>query len=67
MGADAGQQEGPQVPGEAAVFHQGRGPRRGGPHELLGRVSGREVGREAALWRPLQVRVVPGRPRGQQA
>lgn len=43
MGPDTGQQEGPHVPGETAVLHQGCGPRRGGPCEPLGCVSGCEV------------------------
>lgn len=58
MGPDAGQQEGPHVPGETSV-HQECGLWRGGPCEPLGRVSGREVsdgellpGLDSGLGRP---------------
>lgn len=60
MGPDAGQQAGPHVPGETAV-HQERGLWRAGPHEPLGRVSGREVS-SGELPRGLGSGV--GRPRG---
>nr|XP_051686311.1 coiled-coil domain-containing protein 154 isoform X3 [Oryctolagus cuniculus] len=43
LGADAGQQAAAHVPGATAVLRQGRGRRRAGPREPVGRVPGREV------------------------
>lgn len=44
MAANTGQQAGVHVPGEAAVFHQGCGPWQASSCELLGHLSGCEVG-----------------------